>query len=131
MSLGRTDESLTCFTASLRRNPLAPNSCLLAIGLIEYLEKNYGQSASALARMTTYQVQRASTLAATCAQVGYRKTSERAAQEFRRLSKDIPIRPNGTDGPDWKEFWQRAYPYLRGGSFDHLLDGIRKAGLPA
>ena len=131
MSLGRTDESLTCFTASLRRNPLAPNSCLLAIGLIEYLERNYGQSASALARMTGYQVQRASTLAASCAQVNYRRTSERAVQEFQQLSMDIPIRPNGTNGADWRAFWQRAYTYLRGGSFDHLLDGIRKAGLPA
>jgi len=131
MSLGRTDESLACFTASLRRNPLAPNSCLLAIGLIEYLEENYGQSATALARMTTYQVQRASTLAASCAQVGYQKTAKRAAQEFRRLSGEIPIRPNGTDGAHWRAFWARAYPYLRGESFDHLLDGIRKAGLHA
>lgn len=131
MSLGRIDESLSCFSASLRRNPLAPNSCLLAIGLIEYLERNYGQSASALARMTAYQVQRASTLAASCAQVGYRKTAENAVQEFRHLSSDLPVRPSGTDRVVWRVFWQRAYTYLRDGSFDHLLDGIRKAGLPA
>ena len=43
MSLNRMPESIACFGESLRRNPLAPNSCLMALGLIEYLESNYGQ----------------------------------------------------------------------------------------
>ena len=63
MCLGRAEESAATFDESLRRNPLAPNSCLLGLGLIEYLEKNYGQSAIALSRMTPSYVQRVSSLA--------------------------------------------------------------------
>lgn len=130
MSLGRIEESVGCFTESLRRNPLAPNSCLLAVGLIEYLETNYGRAASALSRMTSYQIQRASTLAAACAQVGYESSTQRAAEEFKRLSTEIPICPKDHDASDWREFWRRAYPYLRNESFEHMLEGIRKAALP-
>jgi TolB-like protein/DNA-binding CsgD family transcriptional regulator len=57
MSLGRIAESVACFDESLRRNPLAPNSCLMALGLIEHLGANYGQSAVALSRMTAPYVQ--------------------------------------------------------------------------
>lgn len=130
MSLGRVEESVACFTESLRRNPLAPNSCLLAVGLIEYLETNYGQAANALSRMTGYQLQRASTLAAACAQVGYEDAAHKAAEEFKRLSEEIPIRPTGADGSDWRNFWRRAYPYLRDDAFEHVLEGLRKAALP-
>ena len=130
MSLGRIEESVACFTESLRRNPLAPNSCLLAVGLIEYLETNYGQAANALSRMTGYQVQRASTLAAACAQVGYENAAHAAVDEFKRLSEDIPILPTGADASDWRDFWRRAYPYLRDDAFGHMLEGLRKAALP-
>lgn len=130
LSLGRIEESIACFTDSLRRNPLAPTSCLLAVGLIEYLEGNYGQSANALSRMMGYYLQRASTLAAACAQVGYENATHKATLEFQRLSKDVPICPTGKDTSDWRVFWQLAYPYLVGDAFEHLLDGIDKAALP-
>jgi len=130
LSLGRIEESIACFTDSLRRNPLAPTSCLLAVGLIEYLEGNYGQSANALSRMMGYYLQRASTLAAACAQVGYEDAAHKATLEFKRLSKDVPICPTGMNTSDWREFWQLAYPYLRDDAFEHLLDGIDKAALP-
>ena len=130
MSLGRIEESIACFTDSLRRNPLAPNSCLLAVGLIEYLEANYGQSASALSRMTGYQLQRTSALAAACAQVGYQDAAHKATREFMRLSQDVPVCPKGKGALGWREFWRLAYPGLRDDDFEHMLDGIGKAGLP-
>ncbi|MEJ2122839.1 MAG: LuxR C-terminal-related transcriptional regulator [Alphaproteobacteria bacterium] len=130
MALGRIEESVACFTDSLRRNPLAPNSCLLAVGLIEYLEANYGQSAGALSRMTGYQVQRASTLAAACAQAEYEDAAHSAVQEFRRLRKDRPILPTAKVPSAWRDFWRRVYPYLRDEDFERLLEGIGKAALP-
>lgn len=130
LSLGQIEESVACFTESLRRNPLAPNSCLLAVGLIEYLETNYGQAASALSRMTGYHTQRASTLAAACAQIGYEDAAGAAVLEFNRLSQEIPMCPRGPDSPDWRDFWRLAYPYLNDEGFEHILDGLRRAALP-
>ena len=130
MALGRPDESLACFAQSLRRNLLAPNSCLLAVGLMEYFAENYGQACTSLSRLTAYEVQRASTIAAACAQVGFQQTSQSAVAEFQKLSREIPIRPRGGPGPEWQQFWSRVYPYLKGDPFEHMLEGIRKASLP-
>lgn len=131
MSLGRFRESLSFFSRSLRRNPLAPNSCLLAVGLIEYFQVNYGQAARALSMMTNYRLQRASTIAAACAQIGYERAAGKAVKEFNRLSRDIPLRPAAADIGDWRKFWRRAYPYLRDDAFEHVAEGLRKASLPA
>lgn len=130
LSLGRAGESVEYFTDSLRRNPLAPNSCLLAVGLIEYLDANYGQAANALSRLTSYRVQRASTLAAACAQAGYKEAARKAALEFQRVSEDVPMCPKGTDAKNWREFWRLVYPYLPQGAFEHMLEGMSKAALP-
>jgi adenylate cyclase len=130
MTLGRFEESISLFTDSLRRNPLAPNSCLLAVGLIEYLGENYGQAAAALSRMSSNQVHRACTQAAACAQVGYHEAANIAVREFKDLSKEIPICPSGSNGSNWPEFWRRVYPYLKDDTLDHILNGLSKAGLP-
>ena len=130
MTLGRFDQSLACFAQSLRRNPLAPNSFLLAVGLIEYHSGNYGQSSRALSRMTGNQVQRASMLAAACAQAGYDEAARAAVKEFERASTEIPFRPRPDDGAGWMPFWRRVFPYLEGETFEHLCDGLGKAGLP-
>jgi tetratricopeptide (TPR) repeat protein len=130
MSLGRNEDSLACFNQSLRRNPLAPNSCLMALGLIEYLEEHYGQSSNILARITASPIQKASTLAAASAQAGNDAAAQEAVSDFARLSREVPFRPSGSNSGDWRYFWELAYPYLKGDSFDHLLDGIAKAKLP-
>ena len=130
MSLGRNEDSLACFDQSLRRNPLAPNSCLMALGLIEYLETNYGQSAVALSRMTASYVQKASTRAAACAQLGYGDAARSAAQEFRQVCKEIPSCPTGSDTGDWQAFWRLVYPHLKEDAFERVLEGIGKAELP-
>lgn len=130
MSLGRHADSLACFNQSLRRNPLAPSSCLMALALIEYLEERYGLSSAILSRVTAYPVQRASTLAAARAQLGMQEAAREAAREFKSLSREVPIRPAGKSSEAWRNFWQLAYPYLKEASFEHLLDGIAKAKLP-
>ncbi len=130
MSLGLNEDSLACFNQSLRRNPLAPNSCLMALGLIEYLEANYGQSAAALSRMTANYIQKASSLAAACAQSGHGDAARAAALEFRTLSEDVPVCPTRSKAMDWPSFWRLAYPYLQQDAFEQVLDGIGKADLP-
>lgn len=129
MSLGRLDESIACFEQSLRRNPLAPNNCLMALGLIEYLKMNYGQSAMALSRMTASYIQKSSSLAAAYAQMGYTSLAHAAAQECRRRARELPSCPDPTDAKARQAFWQRVYPYLDHEALDHMLEGIGKAGM--
>ncbi len=130
LSLGRVDESLACFDDSLRRNPLAPNSCLLALGLLDYLTTNYDQSTATLSRMTAAYVQKASTLAAAFAQLGSGDEARAATQEFKQISDEIPLLPNGKDRSNWRSFWRQAYPYIKDDAFECVIDGLDKAGLP-
>jgi len=130
MSLNRVEESVACFNESLRRNPLAPNSCLLALGLIEYLEENYAQSAFALSRISDAYIQGSSSLAAALGQLGYGDEARSEGREFQRLVEARPGYPSGNKPGDWQEFWGLVYPYLKQERIDHLLEGIAKAGLP-
>lgn len=127
LALDRVNECAASFSESLRRNPLAPNSCLLALGIAEYREQNYGQSAITLARMTPSYVQRVSSLAATYAQLGYDDAARASAQEFWHLVESRPGFP-GADA-DWRPYWKVLYPWCDE-AFEQLLEGFDRAGLP-
>ena len=130
MCLDRFEESAAAFNESLRRNPLAPNSCLLALGNIEYQEENFGQSAITLSRMTPSYVQRLSSLAAAYAQLGYKEAARSASQEFWNLVEMRPGCPSAGDSESWRRFWRMLYPWGNEDRFDKLLEGFGKAGLP-
>lgn len=131
MSLNRMPESIACFGESLRRNPLAPNSCLMALGLIEYLESNYGQCAHATTRLSPSYVQRFSSLAAAYGQLGLDGEARLSALQLRAFVETLPTHPAGPGNSDWRDFWRLAYPYVNTAGFDHLLEGLAKSGLPA
>ena len=129
MSLDDFEQSVDCFNESLRRNPLAPNSCLLALGLMEYLRNNYTQSAIAFSRMLPSYLQKTSSMAASFGQLGYDGDASSAANKFHEsasLRSSYPTDDNG----DWNRFWARVYPHLGRTGFEHLIDGLNKAGLP-
>ena len=130
MALGDTDNSLTSFDQSLRRNPLAPSSCMRALGVIEYLGSNYSQSAEDLSRITVSSIQKASTLAAAYGQLEMEDDARSAVREFWAMSKEIPSCPANSVSEDWHQFWQRAYPYLQWDALEHVLEGIAKVELP-
>jgi len=129
MSLDDFDAGIDCFGESLRRNPLAPNSCLLALGLMEYVRDNYAQSAIAFSRMLPSYLQKRSSMAAAFGQLGYAADAKSAAREFRRYAADRPAWP-GADGEGWPAFWSRVYPHLGRNGFAHVIEGLGKAGLP-
>ncbi len=130
-AVGRVEESIACFNESLRRNPLAPNSCLRALGEIEYHEKNYAQSAIVLARMSPSYIQRVSSLAAAYGQLRYEDAALAMAQEFRKLAATRPGCPAGDKSEDWRKLYRLIYAYMSEEDFEHMLEGLGKAGLPA
>ena len=101
-----------------------------ALGIIEYLENNYQQSAVDLSRITVSYIQKASTLAAAYGQLEQEDDARAAAQEFWTLSKEVPSCPSSSESEDWRTFWQRAYPYLQSDALEHVLEGINKVELP-
>ena len=128
MSLNRVEQSVSCFSESLRRNPLAPNSCLTALGVIEYLQGNYEQSVNAFSRLPNNYLRRGCSLAAALAQLGY--ASEARAERL-RFQKLIESRPGYTPGDSVEErrrLWNLVYPFLEQEKVDRLLEGLAKSG---
>ena len=130
MALGELEASVACFNESLRRNPLAPNSCLFALGLIEYLREKYGQAAYIFSRLSQTVLQKDSSLAATYGQLGYSEIAKIAGQEFQDTARRRSGYPAGASSKEWRQYWERVYAYLRPGELEHVLDGINKSGFP-
>ncbi len=130
MTLGRIEESIACLNESLRRNPLAPNSCLMALGLIEYISGNFAQCADTLSRMTAPYIQKPATMAAAYSRLGKQGALKDVIEEFNNISKCIPMCPDAGGTLDWGSFWRYAFPYVGGAVYEELIEDIARAGLP-
>ena len=128
---GRYDESESCFAQSMRRNPLAPNGCLCGLGISDYLAGRYEEATIMLTRMSSDPVRKFSCLAASHAQLGHDTRAHEAAQEFRDLMEPDQVSRLEEDPEKWRENWSYMYSILIPEDFEHLLEGLRKAGLPA
>ena len=69
-------------------------------------------------------------LAACYAQLDRDSEASQAMADFMETaSKDIKDYP-GNDQQAWREFWAGWFPFKESSDLDHLIDGLRKAGLP-
>ena len=129
--MGKHDESTSCLTDSLRRNPFAPNSCLLALGISDYLARRYQGATVALTRLSSDFPRKFSFLAASYAQLGRDDEAHAAAAEFQELMGPEPTTLQGGDSERWRDHWFKLFQFMNPEDFEHLLEGLRKAGLPA
>ncbi len=130
MALGDSETSVAYFNESLRRNPLAPNSCLFALGLIEYLRERYGQAAYAFPRLSSNTLQKDCSLAAAYGQLGYSEVAQISGKEFQGTAKQRPGYADSVKNKNWRQFWKRVYAYIPQRELEHILEGISKSGLP-
>jgi hypothetical protein len=69
-------------------------------------------------------------LAASYAQAGRLQEASEMLEEFLRVAEsELAIFP-GRQLKDWEPYWHSALEYQDQKDFDHLFDGLRKAGLP-
>ena len=127
---GRHDESRSCLSDSMRHNPMAPNSCLCALGMSDYLARRYEGATVMLTRLSGDPPRKFSCLAASYAQLGRDDEARVAAAEFLDLMEPELISMLGEDSNKWRDFWGRLFSIFTPKDLDHLLEGLRKAGLP-
>ncbi len=128
---GRHEESATCFLDSLRHNPLAPNSCLFGLGIADYLACRYADAVLMFTRFSGRLTHKFSGLAASQAQLGNLAEARTAVREFDELLDPALVARLGDDTAKWRESWSQLYTILNPDDFEHLLDGLRKAGFRA
>jgi len=127
---GRHGESMLCFSESLRRNPLAPNSCYCGLGMSDYMASNYKEATAVLARLSSDLPRKFSLLAASHAQLGNKDKASEAVKEYRKLMDTELVSLLRDDPTKWREHWANLYSILIPEDFEHLLQGLRKAGMP-
>jgi len=126
---GRPEEALVCRDQSLRLNPLAPDSCLLDIGVAQYTMRCYAQSAETFGQMCSWDLLRHACLAACHAQLGQdaeahaavARAGEAVRAEFAGETADAAGR--------WLAYVRRMLRFRNPDDWNHLLERFRRAGL--
>jgi len=121
---GRSEQALRCFERSraLRTSPRDPWTAfdLSGIGAVHYLAGRYAEAvewARQAAQVRSGLLTGHRFLCASLAQVGHIEEAKAVMSGLRQLQPDLSIA------------WMQALPYMPG-PLAHLLDGLRKAGLP-
>jgi TolB-like protein len=124
------EEGLACRDQSLRLNPFAPDSCLLAIGVAEYTMRQYGQSAETFGQMSSWDLLRWACLAACHAQLGQDAEAHAAAARALDSVRAAYAGETADAVGHWLAYVRRMFRFRKPDDWKHLLDGFRKAGIP-
>lgn len=127
---GDFDGSIDCAHEAIRRNPFLPDGCLYSIGFADYLAGRYEQALSAFRKITYPWIEVPACIAACHAKLGHGDNARQAAREFvARTETELEINPLESSEA-WRAFWLNLMPFRDESTLNHLLDGLRIAGLP-
>lgn len=127
---GRLDESVTCSLEAMRTSPFAPDNCLLSNGMVEYSKRQYGAATGLLERIRGGNVWRDVYLAASLAQMGRIDEARKHATELMSAVSRESGRERGAGTTSWRRYWERWFHHSSPEEFGHLMEGLRKAGMP-
>ena len=130
MCAGNYEESIFCGNEAIRRNPFLPDGCLHGMGFSEYFAQRYDNAIKTFGRLSAPRMEVQGCIAACYAQLGRDEEARAAAAEFRDRAKAKLANNGNWDAEDWRNYWSSLFNFKDPGSLKHLLDGLRKAGLP-
>ena len=126
---GRIDEGIECAHEAIRRSPMLPDTCLESIGLAEYFSRLYGQAISSFGESLNPKPHIDAYVSACYANLDRMEEAEIAASEFRQKNRKRTIIADSEDPESWRSYWLRVWHFKDPMQVDHLLDGLRKAGI--
>lgn len=121
---GKLDESRQYANEAMTRNPWLPDDCLWTFGFAEYLAGRYEQAIQTFARISNPDPEVEACLAASHAQLGNSKAARIAVEEFNKTGNNP-----GTDISSWRKYWFNIFKFKDDAALEHLVEGMRKAGL--
>jgi adenylate cyclase len=128
---GDLGEGMACLTDAMRRNPYSPNNCLMVIGLNEYMARHYDAALVAFSSLTPTNHIKLGGIAACFGQLDRTSEAKATAAEFLKLVEaEFREWPSDEKEP-WRVYWRYVFNFANQAEFDHLMEGLRKAGLPA
>jgi TolB-like protein/Tfp pilus assembly protein PilF len=126
---GDLAESIACMTEALRVNPFAPEDCLSALGIAEYVARHYEAAIEHFGKITGSALLKHACLAACYAQLGRDGEARAAIAEALELARTQLARQTGAEAESLRTYLAAMFHFQNPTSFEHLLDGLRKAGL--
>ena len=119
MFTGRPQQALQSLDLAMKLNPTPPNWYREIEGHAFYAQRRYEEAARAWGRGTARRPYVYRFLAACHAQMGCLDEAQTLVDQSLRLQPRFSLR-----------VWATFEPFLHRGDLEHLLDGLRKAGLP-
>jgi len=119
---GRTDDALEELGTAMRLNPIYPGSYLQFLGRAYFTQRRYEEAEAAFERAVTVNPGwpwAHLLLAAARAALGKIEDAEAGVAEARKLSPNLTMR-----------HVPKAWPSKNPADFDHVMEMLRKAGLP-
>jgi tetratricopeptide (TPR) repeat protein len=129
-AIGRAEQAVEQFRLAERLNPLRPRWLNRLKGIACFSARRYADAIAAFRLNEAVPVnQERGWLAASCGQAGRLEEARAYLQSFLCVAeKEMAVLPGRTVGA-WRSCW-RPIEYQNDEDFDHLFDGLRKAGLP-
>jgi adenylate cyclase len=116
---GRTSEVTVCGTTALQLNPLAPDSCLMALMIAHYTESEFDAALEMLARIQQPDANSEAWRAACLAQLGRDREARVAAANAIDMGGEFIQR----------EAWLHFWPFKNQQDLEYLVDGLYKSGV--
>jgi adenylate cyclase len=127
---GDPRECVDCMSQAIRANPFVPVDCLNAIGIAEYTARSYEAAIEAFSKISGLALLKHACLAACYAQLGRTREARAASREALKLAKaELAAKP-GEEVEELRAYLAAMFPFQDSANFEHLIDGLRKSGLP-
>ena len=128
-SVHELEDAVVLFDKARRLNPMAPDWVSWLRGIAHYTARSYPDAIRAFKSIRSPMNEVRGWLAATYAQSGKVDLARSTLEAFLTTAEAemVPCPPRRLEA--WKSFWYAAIPYADAGDTEHLLDGLRKAGM--
>jgi adenylate cyclase len=129
-AIGQADAALGQIDMAKRHNPFDSYLVPWVGGIVLFSARRYREAVAALSQISEPINEIRGWLAASYAYAGQLAEAKACLGEFLRVAKrDMVVYP-GDRLRDWEKYWHAAMEYRDQRDFDHLFEGLRKAGLP-
>ena len=129
-AIGEPDAAVGQIDLAKRLNPCDMRWIPWSRGIAYFTAHRYDEAIAALRQVRDPINEVRGWLAASYAHAGRLQEAKATLEEFLRIAEtDMAVFP-GRRLKDWEPYWHGAFEYQDQKDFDHLFDGLRKAGLP-
>jgi tetratricopeptide (TPR) repeat protein len=130
VAVGEAEAAIQHFEIIKRQNPFDLSWFPWIKGLAYFTLRRYGVAIATFKQIPEPHNEVRGYLAACHAYLGNSAEAHAVMEEFLRVAEaDMSVFP-GRRLKDWDDYWRNTCWYRRQEDHDHLMDGLRKAGLP-